>query len=98
MLGGDIDELADDAAAFGLVLPTQPADEFELWPEHVPAVELFYAVQTQWRVLPSGHFQGLDYPAVESLMRMRRYPVKQRAALLAELQIMELAALAVWRD
>lgn len=53
-------------------------------------------VQTQWRVGAIG-FTGLDYQGVESLVRMRRLARgKDLAACIADLQIMEAAALAEW--
>ncbi len=63
-----------------------------MWPENWPAVELFLACATQWRVDGmSGAVLGLDYQGVEALMRIRR--VRDRAALFDDLQIMERAAL-----
>lgn len=32
-------------------------------PDAWPAVRVFLASQTQWRLGPSGHFSGLDYRA-----------------------------------
>lgn len=65
----------------------------EVWPENWPAVQLFAAVQTQWRVHGfTGRPLGLDYPAVEAAMRMLR--IKDRPATFERIRIMEAAALA----
>ncbi|WP_157669904.1 DUF1799 domain-containing protein [Chitinibacter sp. GC72] len=84
----------------GITLPAdwQQEDEYELWPEHLAVFYLFLDCQTQWRVLPSGHFQGFDYLAVESVMRMQRIKPADRAALLADLRVMEQAALDIWAE
>lgn len=53
---------------------------------------------TQWRLaagMAGAVWLGLDYAGVAALMQMRRVPPARRAALLADLQVMELAALAV---
>lgn len=76
--------------------PPEP-EAFEVWPENGPALELFLAAGTQWRHDRNGP-TGLDYAAVEALMRLRRTRKRDRADLLADVQIMELAALAVWAE
>ena len=69
----------------------------EIWPDQVPTVNLFSAVLTQWRMGPTGP-TGLDYQAVESVMRMRMIPAKERGPLLDDLRIMERAALTAMRE
>lgn len=52
------------------------------------------ALQTQWRItatMAGIFYSGLDYAAAEALLRVRRTP--KRAELLADLQVMEIAAL-----
>jgi hypothetical protein len=81
-----------DLAVFGLPpLPDQDPEVFAVWPDNWTAVELFCSLATQWRVGAMGGFLGLDYPAVESVMRIRRLP--ERAELFGAVQIMERAAL-----
>lgn len=61
------------------------------------SVMFFLECGTQWRVaagLGGLVWLGLDYAGVAALMHMRRVPPARRGALLADLQIMELAALA----
>lgn len=58
------DEVADDAAAFGLAPPApEPDPECLILPENADIVRLFAATLTQWRYGPSGHATGLDYAA-----------------------------------
>jgi hypothetical protein len=65
-----------------------------VWPENWEALELFLALQTQWRVtgtMAGLYYVGLDYSAAESLLRARR--AKNRVQLLADLRVIEYAAL-----
>jgi len=50
--------------------------DFELWPENKEAFDIFAACQTQWRVIPMSGLQGLDYHAVESVIRMNNLTEK----------------------
>jgi hypothetical protein len=96
------EELDQALASFGLVLD-DPADStrpriFCLWPEHEEVLGLWFAVQTQWRV-GMGGATGLDYCGVEALMRVRQIGRgKARSQLMADLQIMERAALSEWAE
>lgn len=63
---------------------------FEVWPEHLDALEMFLRCQTQWRAGPNGVL-GLDYGVVLELCRL--YDVEDRKQLLGDLQIMEGRAL-----
>lgn len=62
-------------------------------------LRLWFAVQTQWRVGVGGP-TGLDYPGVESVMRLsfERSPKDRagRAELFVGLQVMERATLGEW--
>jgi hypothetical protein len=70
-----------------VALPEQPSsDDFEVWEENWPVVEMFLRCQTQWRTTMSGVL-GMDYGAVAWLFMM--YEVKDPRALLEDLQVME---------
>jgi hypothetical protein len=74
-----------------VALPEQSrTDDFEVWEENWPVVEMFLRAQTQWRTTMSGVL-GLDYGAVAWLFMM--YEVKDQRALLEDLQVMEGAAM-----
>ena len=64
---------------------------FEVLEENWPALELFLRCQTQWRTTMNGVL-GLDYVAIAWLFRL--YAVKDKRAMLEDLQIMEAAAMA----
>jgi hypothetical protein len=85
-----VDETDADAAALGIVMPEQPPEDFEVFEENWPVVEMFLRLQTQWRTTMNG-LLGLDYGAVAWLLRL--YEVKDPRALLEDLQVMEAAAL-----
>ncbi len=76
-------------------MPVQ-ALEFLLWPENVPALELWDIVYTQWRSGDMGGRTGLDYTAVEAAMRLHGVPRSERAARFEDLRTMERSALSVW--
>ncbi|QFU04590.1 hypothetical protein FIU82_06110 [Pseudoalteromonas sp. THAF3] len=62
--------------------------EVELWPETLPAVNLFTKALTQWRAGPSGII-GLDYLAVNLLMDLDGVPKEDRGPLLADVACLE---------
>lgn len=69
---------------------------FEVWPENMEAVELFCVLANQWRAIAgfaAVRFLGLDYAAVEAVMRMRNVRQKDRARLFSDIRVMEAAAL-----
>jgi hypothetical protein len=75
----------------GLVLPEQArTDDFEVWEENWPVLEMFLRCQTQWRTTMSGVL-GLDYAAVAWVLKL--YEVEDQRALLEDLQVMEAAAM-----
>lgn len=85
------DELLADAAEYGIELPdgmTAP-EHFNLWPEHADAVDLFLRCMTQWRTTGNGVI-GLDYGVALQLASL--YGISKPAAVLEDLQVMELQA------
>ena len=92
---GGRDDLGEDARAFGIALEEehQDDDDFEVWPENWPAVQLFMELGTQWRVaagMGGLAYLGLDYAAVIAYLRGLRVPEWRER--LKELRVMELAA------
>lgn len=74
------------------VQETSPAHDFEVWAENWPVVELFMRLQTQW-VTTMGSIVGLHYPSVDFLFRIEG--IENQREMLADLQVMEVAALHV---
>lgn len=64
--------------------------EFHLLPECVPALNLWLAVQTQWREGFSGP-TGLDYSGVRASPHFRRLPPKEREDVFEDVCTMERA-------
>lgn len=87
------DDTEADAAALGVAPPVkaETSDEFEVWEENWPVVELFLRCQTQWRIGMSGPV-GLDYGAVAWVLKLTAEEASHRS-LLEDLQIMEGAVL-----
>lgn len=76
---------------FGLALPEQArTDDFEVWEENWPVLEMFLRCQTQWRTTMSGVL-GLDYAAVAWVLKL--YEVEDHRSMLEDLQVMEAAAM-----
>lgn len=71
-------------------LPKPVDEDFGVWPENWPALEMFLRVQTQWRTTMGGVI-GLDYAAVQWLFKL--YDVEDPRSLLEDLQVMEVAAM-----
>jgi hypothetical protein len=79
---------------FGLVVPAQ-SKHYEVLPEAWPAVTMFLELQTQWRAGARGVI-GLDYNAARWLFELHQ--VKDPAALLSDLQVIEMEVLKVIRE
>lgn len=60
------------------------------------AIQVFLGLQTQWRISSTGHRLGLEYPAIEVVIR--QYDLEDDPDLFAKLQIMELEALTYWSE
>lgn len=75
---------------------TPPPAWFVVYPENWAAVMLFVSLSSQWRIGGMGEVFGLDYAALEVVMRIQR--LKDRRALWADVQVMESAALAVFAE
>jgi len=68
-----------------------------VWPENWPALRLFLAVQTQWRIAGmAGVPIGLDYAALPVAARALR--LRLDAGLLRRLQVIEAEALSAMAE
>ena len=81
---------------FGIRLPAAPPPDgatYEVWDENWETVLMFLRMQTQWNTTMAGYL-GLKYDVL--LMSgglFDLYCIKDRAAMLEDLQVMESAAL-----
>lgn len=93
------DDTADDLAAFGApaemiaaASPDPEAQLFGVWEENADTMVMFLRLQTQWHVIAGG-FIGLNYQSAEFLIKI--HGVADAAAMMDDLQAMEIAALQV---
>lgn len=89
----------DDVIEAAQAKVTTPDDACHVWEENWRSLEFFLGIEHQW-VIVSGmagvHYVGLNYPAIESVMRtLSPVPKKQRPALFNDLRVMERAALEI---
>lgn len=88
------------AAVIGLLIRRSsppPCEELYLWPDNVASWNLFQAVSTQWMATMAG-VTGLNYPGVETVMRMSGIKRRDRERVFNEIQCMERATLSAWRE
>ncbi|NYE62187.1 hypothetical protein FHW58_003402 [Duganella sp. 1224] len=95
-------KLDEVAAMFGLYIVTDDRaalepQEFHLWPENVPAWNLFCKVLTQWNT-DNGEPTGLNYPGVEVVMRKHRIKRSEELNMFNKIQAMEEATLKAWSE
>lgn len=78
--------------AAGFTEEDYEADPVEVWPENLPVVGVFQAMETQWRVGMEGA-TGLDYNALPTVLRLTRVPRAKWPDVFEDLRTMERAAL-----
>ena len=84
----------DDAAYFGFVVD-QP-ETFYLDHANLEAWQAFTACATQWRQLPMGGIQGIDYTALQSVLVMQC--VENTRETFEKVRLIESGALAQFAD
>lgn len=91
----DVDALQRDLAAFGLCLQadTMPAEYLAVWPQNWPAVQVFEAMQTQWRIGPMGGITGLDYASLPAVIKLMGFNRRSCRSVFDAIRIMEMEAL-----
>ncbi len=75
--------------------------DFELWPEHQAAWEVFLDCGRQWRVIAGQggvYFQGLEATAVESSFRIQGVPRKDWRTVRSQVQVLEDEAAEILND
>lgn len=66
---------------------------FGVWPENWPTVVFFLTVQTQWRYGAMGGYLGLDYSAIDVMIRYRQMDVTPE--MFEGMQLMERTAIPI---
>lgn len=59
------------------------------WPDNIPAINVFIAMDTQWRP----HRTGLDYAALPAVLDVQDVPKAERGDVFECLRVMESEAL-----
>ncbi|CAN7438194.1 DUF1799 domain-containing protein [Acidovorax sp. LjRoot118] len=100
LLGVDAEgaRLAATASATG---DENATGDFELWPEHQQAWEVFLDCGRQWRVIAGQggvYFQGLEATAVESSFRIQGVPRKDWRTVRSQVQVLEDEAAEILND
>ncbi len=97
--GASDDQLMDDAKMLGIaVIEEEKPEHYAIWPENLPAADLFLRCCTQWRtgepsaVSPAG-VAGLDYNVLLSLGRLYLPPDVEMRDVIEDVQLMERRAL-----
>ena len=70
-------------------MAAQPPPVCDVWAENWPALTLFLAMETQWRLAPSGGYVGLDYAALPAVLELLGIAPDRRRALFGDLRTME---------
>lgn len=68
-------------------------ETIEVWPENWPAIDMFDALGTQWRLGGMGGAGGLDYRVVFEYLDRRGYRGTAWDDMFADLRVLECAAL-----
>ncbi|WP_288379839.1 DUF1799 domain-containing protein [uncultured Massilia sp.] len=72
-------------------------EAIEIWPENLQAYEVFNALATQWQFRPAGMAlappTGLNYLAVETVLRLQRIRRAEWPQLFDDIRVMEQQAL-----
>lgn len=87
-----------DAAIDAEIGKETAGDQCEIHADNELTALCFFALNTQWRLVPGLDFrrQGIEYASIPLVLARFQVPARQRPELIAELQVMERAALAVW--
>lgn len=85
---------AADLAALGLLASDLDDSAYEVWPDAIASVNVFVAMNTQWR----GNGSGLDYSALPEVWRRCGVPRNKRDEIFDDLRLMEGEALTIMAE
>lgn len=96
--GGDPDEIASKTGLPAeLIAQAEGFSDCLVFPDVWPSVGLFRDMNTQWRVGPGG-VVGLDYNALDAVMKFRGIADDEISQRFDDIQIMESAAIELIRS
>lgn len=88
------DPTEEEASTFGLTVEEASGPPIEVWPDNMPAVEVFIDLMTQWRRAGmAGVRSGLDYAVLPAVFAIRGIQKKQQPAIFDDIRVMENAVL-----
>jgi len=70
--------------------------DFEVYPENQEPLAIFLCMQTNWNISAgfSGVvFQGLNYSALESVLRLMQIPRKRWRSMFEDIRVLEMSAI-----
>ena len=70
----------------------QAAQEFEVWPENMPAINLFFTLSTQW-IVGTGGATGLNYIPLFHRMDRMHLSEQDYEWMFDDIRVIEAAAL-----
>ena len=78
----------------------QAPQDFEIWPDNIPAFNVFRAVNHQWHMAPLSNARvGLNYDALAThLQIVYRNKFKKQRRLYQQIQLIERGALMHWSE
>jgi len=88
-----------DAEAWVAAASSSAPTVFEVWAENWRTVEVFQALDTQWRIAagPMGsRVQGIDYAAIPPTLALMDVRKRDRKSVFNGLRIMERSVLDTW--
>lgn len=86
MLGVDVDQLISPHRQ------QRQAVDFDLWPEHLDAWNVYLGSTSQWQIAAGfggAYWLGLNYAGVEIVMRRYGVPLEQQDEVFCQVQILE---------
>ena len=96
--GGDPDEIASKTGLPAeLIAQAEGFSDCLIFPDVWPSIGLFRDMNTQWRVGPGG-VVGLDYKALDAVMKFRGITGEEMSQRFDDIQIMESAAIELIRS
>jgi hypothetical protein len=77
----------------GIAALIGPTQDFEIWPENMPAINLFRTMQTQLRAAGGGGVLGFDYTAYFARMDRLKLSDQDYEWMFEDIQAIESAAI-----
>jgi hypothetical protein len=78
----------------GIAALLMSAPDYEVWPDNMPAINLFNTISTQWRISGMGGPTGLDYNVLFNRMDRMKLSEQEYEWMFDDIRTIESAALA----